>query len=70
MLLAGVVSAVMIVSSISSGGNSVFVVGTAVGTVIVLVVRLLAVIILAVRVGIAVGIVVGVQVVFSSLCTL
>ena len=62
MLLAGVVSAVVIVSLISSGGNSVFVVGTAVGTVIVLAVRLLAVIVLEVRVGVAVG--------TSSLCTL
>ena len=52
-------SAVVIVSSISSGGNSVF----EVGTVIVLVVRLLAVIVLEV-------LTVGVVVVSSSLCTL
>jgi hypothetical protein len=66
VLLAGVVSAIVIVSSISSGGNSVFVVGIAVGTVIVQVVRLLEVIVLEVRVGMAVG----VLVVSSLLCTL
>ena len=59
-------SAVVIVSLISSGGNSVFVVGIAVGTVIVLVVRLLEVIVLEVRVGMAVG----VLVISSLLCTL